>query len=165
MKTPLSGSQDNDSRVSSLRQLCDTKNLLRLSESLWRRHMPQGSARVAEGMVNGHRASFHARLVTVGSGVTRHKAHISDSRLLWDPEKPFVVIAPTGPWAPVATQVRHLGARGGQCADYGKTSVQIPALQQSCGPERLLKSLCASFPPLTGLATQWCEEQQTRVPT
>lgn len=41
--------------------------------------MPQGSARVAEGMVNGHRASFHARLVTVGSGVTQHNAHISDN--------------------------------------------------------------------------------------
>ena len=111
--------------------------------------MPQGSARAAEGMVNGHRASFHARLVAVGSGVTRHNAHISETGLLWDPEKPFMVITPTGPWAPVATEVRHLGARGDECAGYGKASVQIPALEQSYSPERLLHLSVLRFPLLT----------------
>lgn len=111
--------------------------------------MPQGSTRAAEGMVNGHRASFHTQLVGVGSDVTWHNTHISETDLLWDPEKPFLVITPTGAWAPVATQVQHLGARGGECANYGKTSVQIPALQQSCGPERLLHLSVLRFPLLS----------------
>lgn len=64
--------------------------------------MPQGSARVAEGMVNGHRASFHARLVTVGS--------VSLGIRLTFPingppgtQKSTVVIGPYRTLAPVAT--------------------------------------------------------------